>query len=109
MRQDEKREEYQIALRNEQACHAFEEMLCAATEGCNTDTLCDMFNGMLEIVVSPLFPARKHISKERKCTQNNFPSNPWYDKECKSLKYVVNNIAKHRDFNAQQDEYNILL
>ena len=41
--------------------------------------------------------------------QNNFPSNPWYDKECKSLKYVVNNIAKHRDFNAQQDEYNILL
>ena len=94
--QDEKREEYQIALRNEQACHAFEEMLCAATEGCNTDTLCDMFNGMLEIVISPLFPARKHISKERKCTQNNFPSNPCYDKECKSL-------------NAQQDEYNILL
>ena len=84
-------------------------MLCAATEGCNTDTLCDMFNGMLEIVISPLFPARKHISKERKCTQNNFPSNPWYDKECKSLKYVVNNIAKHRYFNAQQDEYNILL
>ena len=64
---------------------------------------------MLEIVISPLFPARKHISKERKYTQNNFPSNPWYDKECKSLKYVVNNIAKHRDFNAQQDEYNILL
>ena len=84
-------------------------MLCATTEGCNTDTLCDMFNGMLEIVISPLFPTRKHISKERKCTQNNFPSNPWYDKECKSLKYVVNNIAKHRDFNAQQDEYNILL
>ena len=43
------------------------------------------------------------------CLQNNFPSNPWYDKECKSLKYVVNNIAKHRDFNAQQGEYNILL
>ena len=40
--QDEKKEEYQIALRNEQACHAFEEMLCAATEGCNTDTLCSM-------------------------------------------------------------------
>ena len=71
--QDEKREEYQIALRNEQACHAFEEMLCAATEGCNTDTLFNMFNGMLEIVISPLFPARKHISKERKCTQNNPP------------------------------------
>ena len=84
-------------------------MLCAATEGCNTDTLCDMFNGMLENVISPLFPARKHISKERKYTQNNFPYNPWYDKECKSLKYVVNNIAKQRDYNAQQGEYNILL
>ena len=83
--------------------------MCAATEGCNTDTLCDMFNGMLENVISPLFPARKHISKERNYTQNNFPYNPWYDKECKSLKYVVNDIAKHRDFNAQQGEYNILL
>ena len=62
--QDEKREEYQKALRNEQACHAFEEMLCPATEGCNTDTLCDMFNGMLENVISPLSSARKHISKK---------------------------------------------
>ena len=73
-------------------------MLCAATKGCNTDTLCDMFNGMLENVISPLFTAKKHISKERKYTQDNFPYNPWYDKECKSLKYVVYNIAKHRDF-----------
>ena len=56
--------------------------------------LCDMFNSMIENVILPLFPARKHISKERKYTQNNFPSNPWYDKECKSLKYVVNDIAK---------------
>ena len=67
--QDEEREEYQIALQNEQTFHAFEEMLCATTEGCNTDTLCDMFNGLLENVISPLFPARKHISKERKYTQ----------------------------------------
>ena len=67
-----------------------------------------MFNGILENVISPLFPARKHISKERKYTQNNFPSNPWYDKECKSLKYVGNNIAKHIDFNARHGEYNIL-
>ena len=107
--QDEKKQEYQLALRNEQTCHAFEEMLCAVTDVCNTDTLCDMFNGMIENVISPLFPARKHISKERKYTQNNFPSNPWYDKECKSLKYVVNNIAKHRDFNARHGEYNIML
>ena len=56
-----------------------------------------MFNGMLGNVISPLFPARKHISKAGKYTHNNFPSNPWYDKECKSLKFVVNNIAKHRD------------
>ena len=79
-------------------------MLCAATEGFITDTLCDMFNGMLENVISPLFPAKKHISKERKYTQNNVPSNPCYDKECKSLKYAVNNIAKHGDFYAQQGE-----
>ena len=84
-------------------------MLCAVIDGCNTDTLCDMFNGMIENVISPLSPARKHISKQRKNTQNNFPSNPWYDKECKSLKYVVNNIAKQRDFNARHGEYNIML
>ena len=109
MWQDEKKQEYQLALRNEQTCHAFEEMLCAVTDGCNTDTLCDMFNGMIENVISPLFPARKHISKERKYTQSNFPSNPWYDEECKSLKYVVNNVAKHRDFNARHGDYNIML
>ena len=84
-------------------------MLCAVIDGCNTDTLCDMFNGMIENVISLLFPTRKHISKQRKNTQNNFPSNPWYDKECKSLKYVVNNIAKQRDFNARHGEYNIML
>ena len=61
--QNEKKQEYQLALRNEQTCHAFEEMLCAVTDECNTDTLCDMFNGIIENVISPLFPARKHISK----------------------------------------------
>ena len=100
--QDEKKQEYQLALRNKQACHAFEEMLCAVIDGCNTDTLCDMFNGMIENVISPLFPTRKHISKQRKNTQN-------FDKECKSLKYVVNNIAKQRDFTAWHGEYNIML
>ena len=104
--QDEKKQKYQQASRNEQTCH--EEMLCAVTDGCNTDTLCDMFNGMIENVISPLFQARKHISKERKNTQNN-SSNPWYDKECKSLKYVVNNIAKKRDLNVRHGEYNIML
>ena len=106
-------EKIQLALLafvvNEKTCHAFEEMLCAVIDGCNTDTLCDMFNGMIENVISPLFPARKHISKQRRYTKNNFPSNPWYDKECKSLKYVVNNIAKQRDFNARHGEYNIML
>ena len=38
-----------------------------------------------------IIPARKHILKERKYTHNNFSSNPWHDKACKSLKYVVNN------------------
>ena len=61
-------------------------MLCAITDGCNTDThRCDMFNGMIENVISPLFPARKHISKERKYTQIISPLtlgmiknvNPW--------------------------------
>ena len=71
--QDEKKQKYQLALRNEQTCHAFENMLCAVTDGCNTDTPYDMFNGMIENVLSPLFPARKHISKERRYTQNNPP------------------------------------
>ena len=33
----------------------------------------------------------------------------WYDKECKSLKHVLNNISKHKKFNTRQIEYNILL
>ena len=44
--------------------------------GVNTDTLChSKFNGMLENVIYSLSPASKHISKERKYTQINFPSN----------------------------------
>ena len=63
--QGEKREEYQLALQNEQTCHAFSEMLCAVTDRCNIDTLCDMFNGMLENIICPLFTARKHAYKQK--------------------------------------------
>ena len=56
--QDEKKIEYQVSLRNEQTCIAFEEMLCAAAEGCSSDNLCDIFNGMLKKCIIPV------ISKE---------------------------------------------
>ena len=78
-------------------------MLCAVAEGCNSDNLCDTFNGLLEDAISPLY-----ISNSKKNIKNNFPSNPWYDKECKSLKQVLNNIAKHKKFSTRQGEYNIL-
>ena len=107
--QDEKKIEYQASLRNEQTCIAFEEMLCAAAEGCSSDNLCDIFNGMLENALSPLFLKKQHQSKCRKNIKNNFPSNPWYDKECKSLRHVLNNIAKDKKFNTRQSEYNIML
>ena len=99
--QDEKKIEYQASLRNEQTCIVFEEMLCAGAEGCSSDNLCDIFNGMLENALSP--------RKCKKNINNNFPSNPWYDKECKSLKQVLNNIAKDKKFNTRQGEYNIML
>ena len=107
--QDEKKEEYQMALRNEQTSIAFEKMLCTAAEGCDTDNLCDMFEGILVNAISPLFQTRQPNGKNKKTIKNNFPSNPWYDRECKSLKSVINNIAKHRNFNERQVEYNILL
>ena len=50
----------------------------------------------------------KHLFP-RQNIKNNFPSNPWYDKECKSLKQVLNNIAKDKKFNTRQSEYNIML
>ena len=84
-------------------------MLCAAAEGCSNDNLCDIFNGMLENALSPLFLKKQHQSKCKKNIKNNFPSNPWYDKECKSLKHVLNNIAKDKKFNTRQGEYNIML
>ena len=101
--------EYQTSLRNEQTCIAFEEMLCAEAEGCSSDNLCDIFNGMLENALSLLFLKKQHQSKCKKNIKNNFPSNPWYDKECKSLKQVLNNIAKDKKFNTRQGGYNIML
>ena len=84
-------------------------MMCAAAEGCGSDNLCDIFNGMLENALSPLFLKKQHQSKCRKNIKNNLPSNPWYDKECKSLKQVLNNIAKDKKFNTRQSKYNIML
>ena len=52
---------------------------------------------------------KQHQSKCKKNIKNNFSSNPWYDKECKSLKQVLNNIAKDKKFNTRQGEYNIML
>ena len=88
-----KKFEYQACLWNEQTCIAFETMLCVAAEGCNSDNLCDIFNGMLENAISPLFLKKQHKSNSEKNIKNNFPSNSWYDKECKSLKHFWNNIA----------------
>ena len=80
------KKEYQASLRNEQTCIAFEEMLYAAAQGCSSDNLCDIFNGMLKNALSPLFLKKQHQSKCKKNIKNNSHSNPWYDKECKSLK-----------------------
>ena len=87
------------SLRNEQTCIAFEEMLCAAAEGCSGDNLCDIFTGMQENAIFPLFLKKQHKSNCKNNIKNNFPSNPWYDKECKFLKHVLNNIAKDKKFN----------
>ena len=95
-----------------QTCIAFEKMLCAAAVWCISDNLCDISNGMLENMenaISPLFPKKQHMSNSKKNIKNNFPSNSWYHKECKSLKHVLNNIAKHKKFNTRQSEYNIML
>ena len=84
-------------------------MLCAAAEGCNSDNLCDIFKDILENVISPLFLKKQHKSNCKKNIKNNFPSNPWNDKERKSLKQVLNNSAKDKKFNTRQGEYNIML
>ena len=63
-----------------------------------SDNLCDIFKDMLENEISPLFLKKQHRSNCKRNIKNNFPSNPWYDKECKSLKQVLNNIAKHKKF-----------
>ena len=50
----------------------FEEMLCAAAEGCNIDNLCDIFNGMLENARSPLFQKKQHKSNCKKDIKKTF-------------------------------------
>ena len=70
------KQEYQLALRNEQTCHAFEEMLCAVIDGCNTDTLCDMFNGMIENVISPLFQQGNIFRSKERTLKIIFPLTP---------------------------------
>ena len=61
--QDEKTIEYQASLGNEQTCIAFEKMLCAVAEGCNSDNLCDIFNDMFENTIYPLFSKKQHNIK----------------------------------------------
>ena len=79
--QDEKKLEYQASLRNEQTCIAFEDMLCATAEGCNSDNLCEIFKDMLENVIFLLFLKKQHKSNCKENIKKNFSSNPWYDKE----------------------------
>ena len=67
-----RKKEYQASLRNEQTCIAFEEMVCVAAEGCSSDNLCDIFNGMLENALSPLFLKKQHQSKCKKNIIKNF-------------------------------------
>ena len=58
--------EYQASLRNEQTCIAFEEMLCAAAKGRNSDNQCDIFNDMLGNAISTLFLKKHHKSNCQK-------------------------------------------
>ena len=61
-----KKTEYQTALQNQQICIAFEEVLCAAVERCNSDNLCGIFNGMLRNAISLLFAKKQHNSINKK-------------------------------------------
>ena len=45
-----------------------------------------------------------------KCNNNNFPSNPWFDYECKTLKRTLNDYSKWHNLSIDQfrQEYSLL-
>ena len=53
---------------------------------------------LLETTISANCP-----KKFQKSLKNSFPSNKWSDKECKKLKRLANDYAKHKDLNIEDN------
>ena len=51
---------------------------------------------LLETAISENFP-----KKYQKSIKNSFPTNEWFDDECKNLKRLTNDFAKHHDLNLE--------
>ena len=53
---------------------------------------------------------KKVIKNKSNAKSNRFPTNPWFDNECKNIKYLCNKFKKTRDLSVSiyREEYHDL-
>ena len=89
----EKQNEYQVALRSSKCLDITENLDCALCEKPSSDYLNTQINTLIE-TTEGLF---KKYLVNKKIEQKCFPSNSWFDSECKILKNEVNRFAHQHD------------
>ena len=94
---------YKNMLRNEQNILA--EAVDHILKQSNSDTLINSVYIYLEACIEPNFK-KKYV----KAPINNFPSNPWYDEECKNARKTANSYAKLNNLSnaAHNEQYKVL-
>jgi exonuclease III len=78
---------------------------CSMEKNADTDVIIDETYQYLTDCIEPTFTKKKY--KSNKCT---FPTNMWFDDECKKLRKLVNSFAKNYDLSIElrKNEYNDL-
>ena len=90
----EKQSEYQVALRSSKCLAIIENLACDLCEKPSSDYLSTQINTLTETAANGLF--KKHLVN-KKLEQKCFPSNSWFDSECKLLKNEVNRFGHQHD------------
>ena len=83
--------QYHKHLTSENAYNLLSDFTCALASNATAEYVCDTFYNYLDTAVASTFEVRKMIYSKK------FPSNKWFDHECKQLKRKVNTYAKAYD------------
>ena len=90
----------QVLSKQQEQMYGITEQI-AANE--NSDVIVDAAYTFIKAGIDPVF-TKKYI----KSTTNTFPSNSWYDDECKIARKQANIFAKTHDLNIYNNQYKLL-